>query len=285
MAARSGPAAGAGVAAMTARRLLAPLPVLLFAVTGASPDALAFGADGHRIAGLIAQERLCTEAEREVRSLGRGQGLDELGLWADWIRGEPEWAHSAPWHYMNIPDAARLEDYRHPPEGDIFWAIGHFGAILRDRDAPGAERRDALRFLTHFVVDLHQPLHVGRESDRGGNLIEVDPGTGSPVNLHRFWDTEAVALAGLGVEEYVRSLTGSIDANSEAWEQDTLGDWARESQALRPDVYDFGGRGNRLSSDYLENAERITRLRLAQAGVRLAAEVNRALCGSPTVSP
>ncbi len=256
-----------------------------FAVFAAFGQAYGFGADGHRIAGLIAQERLCTEAQQQFRILGQGQGLDQLGLWADWIRGEPEWQHSAPWHYMNIPDGARLGDYRHPPEGDILWAIGHFAARLADRQEPIAERRDALRFLAHFVVDIHQPLHVGRESDRGGNTIDVDPGTGGTVNLHRFWDTDAVALSGLAVEDYVQSIAGLIEANARAWEQDTLMDWARESQALRPDVYDFGGRGNRLRSDYLENSERITRLRLAQAGVRLAAEVNRALCGPAEASP
>ena len=270
---------------MTARNLLAWLPIASFAVLAAFGQANGFGADGHRIAGLIAQEHLCTEAAQEVQYLGQDQGLDQLGLWADWTRGEPEWQHSAPWHYMNIPDGARLEDYRHPPEGDILWAIGHFAARLADRQESIAERRNALRFLAHFVVDIHQPLHVGRESDRGGNRIDVDPGTGGPVNLHRFWDTDAVALSGLEVEDYVRSLAGLIEANARAWEQDTLMDWARESQALWPDVYDFGGRGNRLSIDYLENAERITRMRLAQAGVRLAAEVNRALCGPVEASP
>ena len=265
---------------MTVREALIRMPLASFAALAAFGQAYGFGADGHRIAGLIAQERLCTEAEQEVWTLGQGQGLDELGLWADWIRGEAEWRHSAPWHYMNIPDGARLEDYRHPPEGDILWAISHFGERLGDPDAQISERRDALRFLAHFVVDIHQPLHVGRESDRGGNRVEVDPGTGDSVNLHRFWDTEAVALAGLGVEEYVQSLVALIEANAQVWDPDTLMDWARESQALRPDVYDFGGRGHRLSSDYLDSAERITRLRLAQAGVRLAAEINRALCAS-----
>ncbi|MDE0002419.1 MAG: S1/P1 nuclease [Rhodospirillaceae bacterium] len=270
---------------MKARNSLAWLPVASFAALAAFDHAYGFGADGHRIAGLIAQKHLCAEAEQEVRTLGLGQRLDQLGLWADWIRGEPEWQHSAPWHYMNIPDGARLEDYRHPPEGDILWAIRHFAATLADRQEPMAERRDALRFLAHFVVDIHQPLHVGRESDRGGNRIDVDPGASGPVNLHRFWDTNAVALSGLEVEDYVLSLAGLIEAHAPAWEQDTLMDWARESQALRPDVYDFGGRGNRLSSDYLENAERIMRLRLAQAGIRLAAEVNRVLCGPASASP
>ena len=265
---------------MTDRRLPSWMLPALLPVLMAPGGAFGFGADGHRVAGIVAMERLCPAARSEVPALGEGLGLDELGLWADWIRGEPQWRHSAPWHYMNIPDGASLEDYRHPPEGDILWAIERFAGVLNDSDGPVDERRDALRFLTHFVVDLHQPLHVGRESDRGGNRVEVDPGTGNSVNLHRFWDTEAVGLSGLSPEEYARSLSGLIDENSEAWAQDTLMDWARESQALRSDVYDFGAGDNRLSRGYLENAERITRLRLAQAGVRLAAEINRALCGS-----
>ena len=269
---------------MTVRKWLNWMPLASFLTLAAFGQAYGFGADGHRIAGLIAQDRLCTEAEHAVRTLGQGQGLDELGLWADWIRGEPEWAHSSPWHYMNIPDGERLEDYRHPPEGDILWAIRHFHDELRATNRSIDERRDALRFLAHFVVDIHQPLHVGRESDRGGNRVEVDPGVGEPVNLHRFWDTEAVNLTGLGVEDYAQVLTGLTETNAQSWEQDTLMDWARESQALRPELYDFGSRGNRLSSDYLEFAERVTRLRLAQAGVRLAAEINRILCGSVDAS-
>ena len=256
------------------------MPLASLAALAAFGQAHGYGADGHRIAGLIAQERLCTMAEQEVRALAQDQTLDTLGLWPDWIRGEPEWQHSAPWHYMNIPDGARLEDYRHPPEGDILWAINRFAERLADRQLPLAERRDALRFLAHFVVDIHQPLHVGRESDRGGNRIEVDPGTGEPVNLHRFWDTEAVELTGLPPEEYAGGLSELIDTGADKWEHDTLMDWAHESQELRPDVYDFDSRNNRLTREYLTNAERITRLRLAQAGVRLGAEINRALCAS-----
>ena len=266
---------------MTARRSCAWMLLALLAALAAAGRAYGYGAEGHRIAGLAAQQRLCARADTEIRFLGQGQGLDELGLWADWIRSEPEWEHSAPWHYMNIPDGARLEDYRHPPQGDILWAIRHFAEELQAFDAPVDRRRNALRFLAHFVVDIHQPLHVGRESDRGGNRVDVDPGRGERVNLHLFWDTDAVALPGLGAAGYARSLSDLIRANAAAWEQDTLMVWARESQALRSRVYDFGGSGNRLSLQYLDTAERVTRRRLAQAGVRLAAEINRALCGEP----
>ncbi len=257
-------------------------PLMMLAVLSVWGRANGFGVDGHRIAGLVAQERLCARAEAEVRVLGEGRGLDELGLWADWIRDEPEWRHSAPWHYMNIPDGAPLNDYRHPPEGDILWAISHFAEELRDPGAAVEQRRHALGFLVHFVVDLHQPLHVGRESDRGGNTVRVDAGTGEPINLHRFWDTEAVMLSGLDAEDYAHDLSRLADENADAWAQSTALDWARESQALRPDVYDLADGDDRLTRDYLGRAVSVTRLRLAQAGVRLAAELNRVFCpGAP----
>ena len=255
-------------------------PLLFLAALAACARADGFGVDGHRIAGLVAHQRLCEQAEVYVRLLGQGRGLDELGQWADWIRSEPSWTHTAPWHYMNVADGARLESYRHPPEGDILWAIGHFAQELKDLALPAERRLDALRFLAHFVVDIHQPLHVGRESDRGGNTVLVHSDTGETMNLHRFWDSEPVALAGLSPDAYAGSLSGLVDENAESWERSSPLDWARESQALRPRVYDLHGADSRLqfTREYLDTAERLVRLRLAQAGVRLAAEVNRALC-------
>ena len=88
--------------------------------------AQAFGPDGHRVAGGVAEAYLCSTATREVERLGAGDTLGELGLWADRIRGDERWRISAPWHYMNIADGAALSDYRSPPEGDVLWAIAHF---------------------------------------------------------------------------------------------------------------------------------------------------------------
>src|SRR5262249_27997043 len=148
----------------------------------------AFGPDGHRIAGLLAEPRLCPAARAEVAALTGGEPLAELGLWADMIREErPE---SAPWHYMNIADLrpggesrAAVAAYRSPPEGDVLSAIDRFFTALSNRSLPETQRLDALRFLVHFVVDVHQPLHVGRVEDRGGNQIDVRYGD-KVVNLH-----------------------------------------------------------------------------------------------------
>jgi len=237
-----------------------------------------FGPDGHRIAGAIAERRICEAASAEIESLADGDGLGEIGLWPDWIRSEERWAHTGPWHYLNIGDAASLESYRHPEEGDVLWAIQHFRERLADRSLPEQRRREALSFLSHFVVDIHQPLHVGRASDRGGNTIRVRFGEDGTANLHRFWDSVAINLAGLSREAYVSSLLPLVAANATQWTSSEPLDWAQESKASRGRVYEFRRGDHRLERPYLEMAVDLTRRRLAQAGVRLALVINGALC-------
>lgn len=178
---------------------------------------------------------------------------------------------------MNVADNVPLERYRSPREGDVLWAIAHFGGQLADTSLARELRMDALRFLTHFVVDLHQPLHVGRASDRGGNRVQVTV-QGAKMNLHRFWDSEAIRLAGFSEDAYVQSALALVEVDAGRWTGGTPLGWARESRNLRPRVYDFGRPGSLLPQAYLESAANITRLRLAQAGVRLASEINRAFC-------
>ena len=235
-----------------------------------------FGVEGHRIAGRVAETRLCAAAVERIDSLSRGQSLADLGLWADRIRSEDRWAHTAPWHYMNVADDLPLERYESPREGDVLWAITHFADELGNNSLASGRRLEALRFLTHFVVDIHQPLHVGRAEDRGGNQIRVTMGNGLEMNLHRFWDSEAIRLTGLSGDAYVDDVLALVDANASRWEGGTPSDWAEESRDLRSRVYDFDG--DRLSTAYLNAAVNVTRLRLAQASVRLASEINRLLC-------
>ncbi len=256
--------------------------------------AAAFGPDGHRIAGLLAEPLLCPAAQAQVQALGRGASLAELGVWADEVRSSPQWRDSGPWHYMNVPDptaggdplaAARnqIARFRHPPEGDVLAAIARFRSELADRTRSRARRLDALRFLTHFVVDVHQPLHVGRASDRGGNDVRVQYG-GTVVNLHRFWDTDVIELRHMAPQRYARRLAPRIrPAAAAARSAGAPEDWAAESLALRATVYDFparasGGRAIVLGSDYVAAAERVTDERLVQAAERLAATLNGAFC-------
>ncbi|HVS23267.1 MAG TPA: S1/P1 nuclease [Gammaproteobacteria bacterium] len=279
----------------TATHTAAPLvAALLGAVAiGLPGSALAFGPLGHRVAGLLAERELCPAAREEVAALGGGESLAELGLWADTIRDEPEWRRSGPWHYMNVADLPRgagtaeargaIDAFRHPPEGDVLEALARFEKALANRGRARAERVDALRFVVHFVVDVHQPLHVGRASDRGGNEIEVRVGSADPVSLHHFWDTDVLALRHLGAERYAQRLASAFAAMPAARAHDPPAAWAAESLLLRPEIYGFApaGRGSaRLDDNYLRSAQKIADERLVLAAARLAATLNTLFCGS-----
>jgi hypothetical protein len=258
------------------RAVGAALCAALLAAAWPGSPALAYGPEGHLIAGRAAEPLLCARAAEVVARLGDGQDLGELGLWADRIRAEPAYADSAPWHYMNIDDDAAISDFVHPPEGDVLWAIEHFSERLANGLLDDAARAEALKFLVHFVVDLHQPLHVGRAGDRGGNAVKLEF-RGEETNLHRYWDTHAIETSGRSVSAYVAAIResavrggGRVDLNPERW--------AAESLALRDRVYAFGREGREPSRGYATFAAETTEQRLGLAAMRLAGTLNSLLC-------
>jgi hypothetical protein len=256
------------------RRLIAGLALLVSLI---AIDAAAYGPEGHLIAGRAAEPLLCPRAAAEVARLGGGEDLGELGLWADRIRSDPDYADAAPWHYVNIPNGANIADHVTPPEGDVLWAIGHFRARLGDDSLGDRERGEALRFLAHFVVDLHQPLHVGLAEDRGGNEIAIVY-EGETINLHGFWDTQVINVPAVSLTDYTSAVTRLAAAGIDGGDMLNHAVWASESLALRPVVYSFGPAGREVSANYYSGARDITLERLALAAARLARTLNSVFC-------
>jgi len=228
---------------------------------------------GHRAAERIADTLLCEQASAAVGRIAGGRSLVGLGAWADRVRGESRWAHTAPWHYLNVPDGQSVAATVAATSDHVVWAIERFAAELENPDLGTRQRGDLLRFFVHFVVDVHQPLHVGRADDRGGNDVSlvVD---GRPTNLHRLWDTgvlvrgpRSAARLDADVAAYARTLGRPVAS--------TPSEWAEESRALLGVVYALDGEP---SERYLRDARALLVQRLAQAGVRLAARLNEIFC-------
>jgi hypothetical protein len=234
---------------------------------------LAWGPEGHRAAAAITVERLCPAAAREVERLLGEMSLAEASVWPDRIRSEARWAHTRDWHYLNIGDDEAFEDIVEGEgrRGRLLAAIRENLELLADAQAGPPRRREALSFVVHLVGDLHQPLHIGRVEDRGGNTITVRF-QDRETNLHRLWDSGLLRSAGLRPDDYRRSLAPLVEVGAEHWEGGTLEDWAEESRRLRPWVYDFDQRRRvpHISRRYAETGRQLTALRLAQAGVRTA---------------
>lgn len=279
---------------MPAMRGCIQVSIFLAAGICVAQSAAAFGPEGHRLVGEIAEYHLCADARREIDLLLDGESLARAGSWPDWIRGRSEWAHTRPWHYINVDDAAPVPEGRAqdgaagelPERGDVLWAIGYFDQRFADSTRAGEERAEALRFLAHFIADVHQPLHVGREKDRGGNAIGVRV-DGRQTNLHSVWDAQALLKAARpagrdGRQAQFRFVFGLTAGRLAALQAHAPATWARESMALRPVVYAFGpalgGADIDLEPAYLAGALEIIYQRLSEAGVRLAGRINRVYC-------
>jgi hypothetical protein len=243
--------------------------------------ALPWGGDGHRAAAGITAARLCAPAASEIGRLLGDMTLEEASTWPDQARGTPEWAHTREWHYLNIEDHERVSSVfeGQPGRGRLLTAIRENLELLADEQAPDPSRRAALGFVLHLVADLHQPLHVGRQEDRGGNGVTVRF-AGEETTLHRLWDGGLLRSAQLRPADYRRTLEPLVRLGAASWEGGTLEDWAAESHALRPWVYDFDSRRSvpQVSRRYAETGRQLTALRLAQAGVRTAWLLNGLWC-------
>ncbi len=238
-----------------------------------------WGPLGHRVASKIAQSRLSPAAQAAVRDLlGPGVTLSDIADWADEQR---DFRESLPWHYVNVPiTEPRYNPKYCQPAGCVVSKIEDFRRVLLDPKARRPEKQQALKFLIHFIEDLHQPLHVGDTGSRGGNLIQVRF-FGEESNLHKVWDSQIIEEHTRKEQVWSWELTGLATPRMAAeWSKGTPEDWATETLAAAKLAYRTSGgktllrSGTRLGKGYCNFALPVVQEQLAKAGVRVAAVLN-----------
>ncbi|HLY61663.1 MAG TPA: S1/P1 nuclease [Terriglobia bacterium] len=247
----------------------------------ASTSTLAWGPEGHRDIGAIVEKNLKPETLAAIKAMfGPYDTLAAVSVWADDIRDEhPE---TGPWHYIDIPlIASSIDMNRDCRNGDCVIAkIHEFEAVLKNKSADPTARRDALKFLVHFVGDLHQPLHCEDNGDKGGNTVQVIF-FGQPMNLHAVWDGGILRREKVYGLKLASDLNGRITpAEKTAWARGSIEDWAMEGHALAVQVA-YGRLPHEatpnLGDDYFNAALPVVELQIEKAGVRLASILNRTL--------
>lgn len=259
------------------------LSVAVFSQTG-----WGWGREGHQIVGHIAEARLTPRASEAIRELlGKGD-LASISNWADQIRRDRK--ETATWHYVDIPFEMKSYDpQRDGKDGNnVIEKVISFAQVLNDRTADRKERIEALRFLVHFVGDLHQPLHCAeRNEDKGGNFCKVtvldDP---EMSNLHRIWDTtllkRSMVVDGkeLKPKEYADKLNEAITPDmAKKWMNQLPREWADQAHQLAVQVVYAGipinDEPTRIDDKYIANAQPVIDQQLQRGGVRLAEVLNR----------
>src|SRR5262249_9609694 len=252
----------------------------------------AWGPKGHAIVADLAQSRLTPATRANLQLLLGNDTLASISTWADQVRKYRD--ESSGWHYVDIPkdapgfsqprDCFRPQDKHKDADTDhhncVVDRIEIFQKILGDGNASRESRLEALKWLVHFVGDLHQPLHAVEEA-RGGNDIKL-PAFGPPkcgdydCNLHLALDSLLLEHAGLSAEDYVRRLNELIaQKHLEKQSGGTAVDWANESHQQARHLVD--PRPVAIDEVYYQANIELVNERLALAGVRLAALLNRTL--------
>lgn len=252
------------------------LLLVMLAVSFYSTNAFSWGRTGHRMVGEIAQRNLTPKALKGVRELLGNDDLARVSTWADEIRSDPKMNFSATWHYASIPDGKTYFDQKRNKDGDVIEALYRFEDTLRDPKEPKEKKIEALKFLVHMTGDLHQPLHVGRAEDRGGNSVRLK-WFKAESNLHAIWDEELIDFEKLSFSEYANFLNHFSKESKKDLMRGSFIDWARESQDLRAKVYDLGSdqASTNLGYEYNYKVKPIVEQRIKEAGIRLAYVLNK----------
>jgi hypothetical protein len=256
------------------------LRTILFSVTLLiTAQAFSWGLLGHRVIGEIAEQHLSKKAKKELRKLIGKETLAWWSNWPDFIRSDSTWNFATSWHYVNIPghlDKEKfMEELKKVPVS-LYKQIPAMMAEVKDKSLPLEKRRNALSFLVHFIGDLHQPLHVGRGEDWGGNKIVVywfDKKT----NLHTVWDSMLMDFQQYSYTEYAKLLNIATKEQMEAWRSTSLEEWFYESYKLADMIYDATPNESKLSYRYNYQFQKIMEEQLLKGGIRLAAILNQVL--------
>ena len=238
--------------------------------------ALAWGQNGHRITGAIASTLLTSEAKEEIENIIGNESLAESSTWPDFMRSsdEPFWRKSSPLHYVTVPKHKHYHEVGAPPQGDAMTGLKQFTKTLQSATASQEEKATALRFVVHIIGDLHQPLHAGNGTDRGGNDVKVTY-FNEPSNLHRVWDTQMIESQNLSYTEYTQFLSRKIDsALIQEYTTTNPEIWIEESAAIRDTIYPDN---DKLFYEYPYQHIGTVNERLIQAGIRIAAYLNQVL--------
>jgi nuclease S1 len=242
--------------------------------------AYGWGQEGHRIIATVAEDHLDQTTLVMIQSLIGNNHLYSVATWADDIRKERR--ESAPWHYVDIPLGSSYVASRDcaPPRSCVVEKIAEYMRVLTDKSASREERTEALKFIVHFVGDIHQPLHAVGHA-RGGNNIQVRFFGGSycgryECNLHGVWDTSMIQHTRLNRQEYAERLEELIRRDNLSWvEAGTPERWANEAAHLAQAAWVPDS--TNLDERYVERQIPVVDRQMALAGLRLASLLNETI--------
>lgn len=245
--------------------LLLSAAIILF-----SAKIYAWGADGHHIVAEIAAANLSETAKNNIAKYMGATTFDEAAVWMDEMRSNHDYDYMKPWHYINIDKGS---NYTATTDENI---INHI--LIAQRELTHVKTlctdqvKTDLLILFHLIGDLHQPLHSGYGSDRGGNTVEINF-MGEATNLHWVWDSKIIEQQKITLADCLQLMKTLTPEQINAIKNTDAVSWMTESRSYLNAVYDFSG--HVLGEEYAKKNRRIVEQQLLYAGLRLAAVLEK----------
>jgi len=234
---------------------------------------VSWGFKGHRIIATIAQKHLTSNTAYVVSAYLKGESMADIATWADENRNK----NTAPWHFLNLPLGLTHEQFvKFVSESDnnVYSAILKTEASLRDRSSTPDQKNEALKYLIHLVGDAHQPMHISRREDKGGNTIQVRFDN-KGINLHSLWDSKLIDHEGLREADIVKTYNVATPTQIKQWQSDSPMEWIWESYQVSSELYAQAKTGQTVDEAYYQKYITLIHKRVDQAGIRLAGELNK----------
>ncbi len=251
---------------------------LFLLLTCMSVTGYSWGVLGHRIVGQVAEAYLTPKAKAAVLRILGSESIAMASNWPDFIKSDTAYNYLSPWHYVNIKQGLGWEEVKTFLEKDTivnaYNRINFLAKELRSNKLSAETKKMYLRILIHLVGDIHQPLHVGRPEDRGGNSIKV-LWFSTPYNLHQVWDNVLINFQQLSYTEYASAINHPGSIKIKTWQKESIAQWFYQSYKIAEGIYgDVKEPDQKL--DYQYNFKYLSVLdeQLLKGGVRLAGLLN-----------
>jgi hypothetical protein len=240
-------------------------------------SSMAWGLLGHRIVGQIADSYLTRHTQKEIYKILGTESVAMASNWPDFIKADPAFSYLSPWHYINLKaglDAAAVKAFLDADTAiDAYTKVNFLVTQLKNKDLAHESQVLYLRLLIHIVGDLHQPLHVGRLDDLGGNKIKVLWFKDS-VNLHQVWDERIINFQQLSYTEYAGAINFTTKEQRQSWQAEPVSEWIWQGYQLAEKIYSDIKPNQKLEYRYNFDYLSIVNQQLLKGGVHLAGLLN-----------
>jgi len=239
---------------------------------------MAWGTEGHRIAGLIAESYLTPKARAAVSGILGNTSIAIASNWADFIKSDPAFNYLYNWHFIDFDKRytfPELQLYlKQDTAVDAYTKLNFLVAELKKKSISNDKKQLYLRMLIHIIEDVHQPMHTGHTGDKGGNDIKVN-WMNNPSNLHSIWDSGLIEFQQLSYTEYAKTINHTTAAQLKEWQKSPISQWLFESNQIAEKLYSEVRSGDNLNAyKYNYNHIDVVNRQLLKAGVRLAGVLN-----------